>query len=203
MIVRKKLIFARRANATDGAIMSFHNMTSLVIFDQIVRPYLTSSNEYWKNRSIYISVWCDPIYNLVKDKKLVYTELTGMYSESKRVYNLKKLLRSDEIVTKSLRLSRMVSAIGYSITDLMPSGFLPTYLLKLPDKMDKELIESANESMINEAPGSRRMLNKISDEILTKYYESSEYSGKMLRDDFGMMQNVMRNKLPSNTPLEP
>lgn len=198
MIIRKKLIFTRRADAsTDGAIMCFHNMTSLVIFDQVVMPYLVSRNEYWK---IGNSAWYDPIYNLVSDKKHVYTELVGIYSNSKRVYNLKKLLRSDEVVAKSLRLSRMVSAIGYSITNLMYSGWLPEYLLKLPDKMDKELIGQANESMISKAPGSRKWMSRINNEILAKYYESSEYSGKMLRDDFGMMQMVMRNKLPSNTP---
>lgn len=188
----KKLIFSRRDASTKGVTMHFHNLTSMVLFDQVIR--IEFSNGFWRIPSDQVEIWSDPNYYIVGDKTEVCTRFDYIKDSTKikRNYNLKRILNNDLILEDCIRLGRFTKAMEVGVIKFLKFDNLRRLLSLFPDSLDK--IKDFNEFK-RILKGSDTSISEIIDilsyEDLEDYYKS-EYYGKELKDDFGMIQNVIR-----------
>lgn len=189
----KKLIFSRRDASEKGVTMHFHNLTSMVLFDQIIRFELT--NGVWnKSGKEDDGTWSSPNYYIVGDKSEVSTRFDYIkdFSKIKRNQNLKRILRSQDTLDSCLKLGKFTKAMEVGVIKFLMFDNLAKVLSLLPDSIDKvNDISKLKESISSSNPELSKCVNLLSYEDLEDYYRA-DYFGKELRDDFGMIQNVMR-----------
>ena len=127
----KKLIFSRRDASKVGVTMYFHNLTSMALFDQIVRPELM--NGLWNKRSNE-SIWDSPNYYIVKEKSEVFTRFDRTDKDKhKRVFNLKRILGNESVLNKCIKLGKFVKGNEIRSIRLLSYDNLSEYLSKFPD----------------------------------------------------------------------
>ena len=188
----KKLIFSRRDASEIGVTMYFHNLTSMALFDQIVRLELVDG--LWKNKKNSESIWESPNYYIVGEKSEVFTRFDKTdKNKYKRAFNLKRILGNESVLNKCIKLGKFVKGNEIRSIRLLSYDNLSEYLSKFPDsKDDMNNFSLVKDAIIKSYPNLKSISDDISEDDIIDFYNSS-YSGKELRDDFGMIQNVMRS----------
>ena len=189
----KKLIFSRRDASEIGVTMYFHNLTSMVLFDQMIRFELT--NGIWnKSGRENEKIWSSPNYYIVGDKSEVSTRFDYIKDSSKikRNQNLKRILSNQDTLDTCLRLGKFTKAMEIGVIKFLKFDNIIKVLSILPDSLDKiKDINKLKESIKLSNSELSECIDLLTYEDLEDYYKT-DYFGKELRDDFGMIQNVMR-----------